>query len=229
LSVGVIIPAAGRGKRMGTKVSKQFLPLGDKPVLIHTLMVFETHPEVDEIVVVAGAGEVSRVEEMVAQYGLEKISAVATGGQERQDSVRSGLEHLQTEWVLVHDAARPFVTHGHITELLKVVRLHGAAILAVPVKDTIKQVDPAGIVERTPDRQSLWAVQTPQAFRRSLLVQAHQRALEQGMTGTDDAMLVEELGIDVRVVMGDYQNIKLTTPEDLAIAEAIWKMRGTER
>jgi 2-C-methyl-D-erythritol 4-phosphate cytidylyltransferase len=214
---------------MGTKESKQFLPLGDKPVLIHTLMVFETHPKVDEIVVVAGAGEVSRVEEMVAHYGLEKISAVVIGGQERQDSVRSGLEYLQTEWVLVHDAARPFVTHGHITELLKVVRLHGAAILAVPVKDTIKQVDPAGIVERTPDRQSLWAVQTPQAFRRSLLVQAHQRALEQGMTGTDDAMLVEELGIDVRVVMGDYQNIKLTTPEDLAIAEAIWKMRGTER
>jgi 2-C-methyl-D-erythritol 4-phosphate cytidylyltransferase len=214
---------------MGTKESKQFLPLGDKPVLIHTLMVFETHPKVDEIVVVAGAGEVSRVEEMVAHYGLEKISAVVIGGQERQDSVRSGLEYLQTEWVLVHDAARPFVTHGHITELLKVVRLHGAAILAVPVKDTIKQVDSAGIVERTPDRQSLWAVQTPQAFRRSLLVQAHQRALEQGMTGTDDAMLVEELGIDVRVVMGDYQNIKLTTPEDLAIAEAIWKMRGTER
>ncbi|SEN59837.1 2-C-methyl-D-erythritol 4-phosphate cytidylyltransferase [Lihuaxuella thermophila] len=225
MSVGVIIPAAGQGKRMGTKESKQFLFLDDQPVLLHTLRVFETHPEVGEIVVVTRENEIGRVTGLVEKAGLKKVTKVTVGGRERQESVYQGLKWLTAEWVLVHDAVRPFVSHEAISRLLTVVRMHGAAILAVPVKDTVKQVDSAGIVEMTPDRNRLWAVQTPQAFRTDLLREAHEQAAGQERTVTDDSMLVELLGIDVRVVEGEYTNIKLTTPDDLILAEAIYQMR----
>lgn len=225
MTVGVIIPAAGRGKRMGASVNKPFLTLGGEPVLLHTLRVFDTHPQVDEIVVVAAEQEAERVRELLRNRGLTKVTQVIPGGAERQESVFRGLKVLSAEWVLVHDAVRPFVTHDRIDALLEAVRLHEAAVLAVPLKDTVKIVDDAGVVEETPDRSRLWAVQTPQAFRRALLEDAHRRAGEEGFLGTDDAMLVEKLGVDVRVVPGDYANIKLTTPEDLVVAEAILTMR----
>jgi 2-C-methyl-D-erythritol 4-phosphate cytidylyltransferase len=211
---------------MGAPVNKPFLPLGGKPVLLHTLRVFDTHPQVDEVVVVAATQETERVKDLLRNQGLSKVTQVVPGGAERQESVARGLEALSTEWVLVHDAVRPFVTHERIDALLQAVRLHEAAILAVPLKDTVKMVGDAGVVEQTPDRSRLWAVQTPQAFRRTLLVEAHRHAGEIGFLGTDDAMLVEKLGVDVRVVPGDYANIKLTTPEDLVVAEAILTMRG---
>lgn len=228
MSVGVVIPAAGQGKRMGTKESKQFLFLHDQPVLLHTLRIFETHPEVREIVVVTRENEMERVISLIEQAGLKKVVRVTVGGKERQESVYRGLRCLKTEWVLVHDAVRPFVSHEAISRLLTAARMHGAAILAVPVKDTVKHVDPAGIVEMTPDRNRLWAVQTPQAFRTELLREAHEQAAGQESTATDDSMLVELLGIDVRVVEGEYTNIKLTTPDDLVLAEAIYQMRRKE-
>ncbi|SFJ37209.1 2-C-methyl-D-erythritol 4-phosphate cytidylyltransferase [Thermoflavimicrobium dichotomicum] len=220
-----MIPAAGLGKRMGSKKSKQFLMLEKKPILIHTLLVFETHPAIDEMIVVAQEKEIEETRKLIQEYGIKKVIKVVTGGKERQDSVYEGLKYIQSEWVLVHDAVRPFVTHEAIDRLLASAKMHGAAILAVPVKDTIKQVDSAGIVEMTPERERLWAVQTPQAFRRELLWEAYSQAQEQGILATDDSMLVEELGIDVRVVQGEYLNIKLTTPEDLILAEAICKAR----
>jgi 2-C-methyl-D-erythritol 4-phosphate cytidylyltransferase len=180
---------------------------------------------VDEIVVVAAAQETEQVRDLLRHQGLSKVTQVVPGGAERQESVFRGLEVLSTEWVLVHDAVRPFVTHERIDALLEAVRLHGAAILAVPLKDTVKVAGDAGVVEKTLDRSRLLAVQTPQAFRRTLLEDAHRRAREVGLMGTDDAMLVEELGADVRVVPGDYANIKLTTPEDLVVADAILTMR----
>lgn len=206
-------------------MNKPFLPLGGQPVLLHTLRVFDTHPQVEEIVVVAAAQETEQVRDLLRNHNLSKVTRVVPGGAERQESVSRGLEVLSTEWVLVHDAVRPFVTHDRIDALLEAVRRHGAAILAVPMKDTVKMVGDAGVVEGTLDRSRLRAVQTPQAFRRTLLEDAHRRAEELGLTGTDDAMLVEELGVDVRVVPGDYANIKLTTPEDLVVAEAILTMR----
>lgn len=136
---------------------------------------------------------------------------------------------MATEWVLVHDAVRPFVTHEQISELLNQLKSVDAAVLAVPVKDTIKEVAPGMDVARTLERSSLWAVQTPQAFRRSLLVQAHEEGKRKGLAATDDAMLVEAMGMPVRVVKGDYSNLKLTTPEDMVLAEAIWKMRSRPR
>jgi 2-C-methyl-D-erythritol 4-phosphate cytidylyltransferase len=229
VSVGVIIPAAGKGKRMGAGQSKQFLHLAGEPILIRTLQVFVTHPAVDEIVVAVSQDDWEQTEQLLAAAGLaEKGIRLVTGGAERQHSVYRALKESRSEWVLVHDAVRPFVTHDRIDALLDAVKMHGAAVLAVPLKDTVKEVSDAGVVEGTPDRSRLWAVQTPQAFRRELLLEAHERGQAAGLFATDDAMLVEEMGIDVRVVEGDYTNIKLTTPDDRIVAEAIWKMRGTQ-
>lgn len=226
LSVGIVIPAAGLGKRMKSEESKPFLNLMGRPVLLYTLEVFEFHSEVDEIIVVVKESEVERVRSMVNEANFSKVKAIVPGGKERQDSVRIGLQHCHTQWVLVHDGVRPFVTGDAVSRLIEAVKLHGAAILAVPVKDTVKKVNEEGIVEETPERRSLWAVQTPQAFRRDWLLKAHEWAFEQGFFGTDDSMLVEKIGIDVHVIEGDYSNIKLTTPEDMIMAEAILQMRG---
>ncbi|MGA8943399.1 MAG: 2-C-methyl-D-erythritol 4-phosphate cytidylyltransferase [Thermoactinomyces sp.] len=229
MSVGVIIPAAGQGKRMGMGERKQFLQFHDRPIIIHTLALFEGLPEVDEIVVVTRQEEIARTEKMIEEAGLHKVSRVVSGGKERQESVYLGLKQMMTDWVMVHDAVRPFVSREVILRLLNVARMHGAAILAVPVKDTIKMVNEAGIVEETPDRKRLWAVQTPQAFRRDILLSAHEQFLERDTMATDDSMLVEELGIDVRVVEGEYTNIKLTTPDDLYLAEAIYQTRRRKK
>ncbi|WP_309495940.1 2-C-methyl-D-erythritol 4-phosphate cytidylyltransferase [Mechercharimyces sp. CAU 1602] len=225
MSVGVIIPAAGMGKRMGTAEKKQFLHFQNKPVFIHTLQVFEEQQQVEEIVVVAHEADVARKQEYVSCYEVKKVKCVVAGGKERQDSVYLGLQQIAAEWVLVHDAVRPFVKAKQIEALLAEVVQYEAAILAVPMKETVKRVDKAGMVVETPDRQSLWSVQTPQAFRRDLLVSAHERVRGEELLVTDDAMLVEALGVDVRVVHGDYTNIKLTTPDDLAVATAIWEGR----
>lgn len=220
---GVIIVAAGRGTRMGTKESKQFLSLRDKPIIVHTLEVFDRHPVIREMVLVTGEQDVERCRGWIAEYGITKKVKVIPGGAERQHSVYRGLREIGTPWVLVHDGVRPFVTSGQVTSCYEAAVRHGAAILAVPVKDTIKQADARGRVTGTPDRTSLWAVQTPQAFRRSDLLRAHEDAEADGFIGTDDAMLIERLGLPVFVAEGSYRNIKITTPEDLDVAEIFIK------
>lgn len=222
---GVVVVAAGRGTRMGTKESKQFLILQDKPIIIHTLEVFERHPFITEIVLVTGEQDVERCAVWAKEYGITKCVKVIPGGAERQYSVYQGLLQMNTPWVLVHDGVRPFVTEDQVTNCYKAAVEHGAAILAVPVKDTVKQVDEHGWVTATPDRRSLWAVQTPQAFRRCELIRAHDQAEAEGFTGTDDAMLIERLGVSVMVVEGSYSNIKITTPEDLDYAEWVRKKK----
>ncbi|MGF7088574.1 2-C-methyl-D-erythritol 4-phosphate cytidylyltransferase [Kroppenstedtia sanguinis] len=227
MNAGVVIPAAGKGKRMGAAISKQFLDLCGEPVLIRTLRVFLDHPAISRMVLAVHRDEETSVSQLLDEYRLprEKVRITA-GGPERQDSVYRALQELETEWVLVHDAVRPFVTHEQISELLVQAKRVGAAVLAVPVKDTIKEVTPDLDVTGTLERSRLWAVQTPQVFRRSLLVQAHEEGRRKGLAATDDAMLVEAMGTLVRVVKGDYSNFKLTTPEDMILAEAIWKMRS---
>jgi 2-C-methyl-D-erythritol 4-phosphate cytidylyltransferase len=226
VNVGVVIPAAGNGKRMGTKESKQFLLLHQIPVLVHTLRLFETHAQVNQIVVVTRAEEVNKIKKWLIDYDLHKVVHVTTGGSQRQESVYLGLQCLTTPWVLIHDAVRPFVSHQAISRLLTAVRIYKAAVLAVPVKDTVKLVSDKGIIERTPDRRYIWAVQTPQAFSTDLLLKAHMKFHRHQPSATDDSMLVEQLGIQVKVVEGEYTNIKLTTPEDFAFAEAIEQMKG---
>nr|WP_281883971.1 2-C-methyl-D-erythritol 4-phosphate cytidylyltransferase [Paenibacillus sp. YYML68] len=220
---GVIIVAAGKGTRMGTQESKQYLQLGGKPIVVHTLETFERMIGVSSIVLVTGEADVARCRQYVEQYGLHKVTAVIAGGRERQHSVRLGLNALPTgtEWVMVHDGVRPFAKETHVRMCAERAAVTDAAVLAVPVKDTIKVVDAEGVIQGTPDRSSLWAIQTPQAFRLAVLQKAHEEAEADGFLGTDDAMLVERLGCRVAVVESDYYNIKITTPEDLPWAEWI--------
>ena len=230
--VSVILPAAGRGKRMQAGVNKVFLRLMGKPILFHTLRVFAAVPEVQEIIVVTGAEEVEPLRRALQGLGLFREAAksvkVVAGGSERQYSVWNGLKASSeaSDVVLVHDAARPLVSRATIEAVIEAARAHGAAIAAVPEKNTVKVVKD-GVVTATPDRSTLWAVQTPQGFSRSLLMAANEKAESDGFLGTDDASLVERYGAKVHVVMDSYQNIKVTTPEDLVVAEAFLRQSGS--
>jgi len=222
-----IVVAAGRGSRMGADVPKQFLKLAGKPMLLYALELFESMPEIGEIVLVTGEDEIERCEALCAAHGLRKVRRVAAGGTERQQSVHRGLAAASGEWVLVHDAARPLVTAEAVRRCIAAAEASGAAALAVPVKDTIKIVDKGGRITATPERRTLRAVQTPQAFRRELLLACHERAARDGFAATDDAMVVERYGHPVATAEGEYSNIKITTPEDLALAE--WLLRTGRR
>ncbi|KJE27235.1 2-C-methyl-D-erythritol 4-phosphate cytidylyltransferase [Geobacillus kaustophilus] len=216
-----IVLAAGQGKRMNAGMNKQFLELGGEPLIVRTLNVFERDERCARIVLVVNPAERSRFELLLDRFRIRKVAAFADGGEERQHSVYNGLQALAgEEIVLIHDGARPFVRVHHLHELADAAIQYGAAIPAVRVKDTIKKVDGL-FVEQTIDRSSLWAVQTPQAFRLSLIMEAHKAAKQAGYLGTDDASLVERIGKPVKIIEGDYRNIKLTTPEDLLFAEAI--------
>jgi 2-C-methyl-D-erythritol 4-phosphate cytidylyltransferase len=221
----VIIPAAGQGKRMKAGRNKLLLELEGRPILIHTLEVFERDADCDEIILAVHPDDKSIFEELTVNYGITKARKMVLGGKERQHSVYNALKSAEnSHMVLVHDGARPFVTGDVIEKLVKKAEEMGAAIAAAPVKDTIKKAA-EGIVQETIERSSLWQVQTPQAFSHNLLMEAHQRAEEDAFTGTDDASLVERLGRKVGIVESDYDNIKITTPEDLYFAEAILAKR----
>lgn len=227
--IGAVIVAGGTGTRMGGPTSKQYLDIGMKPVLIHTLQLFRSLPEIGSIVLTVKPGDEQHCIDLLQKHGLDDIDAVVPGGKERQDSVFAGLQAMpgEVEWVMVHDAVRPFVAAEHVRACMDKARQTGAAVLAVRVKDTIKVVDDSGRIESTPDRKSLWAIQTPQAFRLSSLLAAHKEAIDGGFLGTDDAMLMERSGHKVYVVEGSYQNIKLTTPDDLSWAD--WYLEQTKK
>lgn len=224
METAVIIPAAGLGKRMGG-IKKPYLYLAGKPILIHTLAIFQQCILIDKIVVVAAPGdEQACFQDMIAPYGLNKVHQVVTGGNTRQESVFNGLKILpkDTDMVIVHDCVRPFIKEEMIKNTLEVAIQWGASTVAIPVKDTIKEADDDNFVVKTIDRQKLWSIQTPQAFKYGILLQAHIYASENNIHVTDDASLIEKLGIHrVKLVMGSEENIKITTPGDLAIAEAI--------
>ncbi|REE68873.1 2-C-methyl-D-erythritol 4-phosphate cytidylyltransferase [Paenibacillus taihuensis] len=228
---GVVVVAAGRGTRMGTAESKQYLLLQDKPILVHTLEGFQAMDEIAEVVLVVGKEDTARCEQFVSAYGLSKVKSVLVGGSERQHSVAIGIKALDSgiEWAMVHDGVRPLVTANAVRRCMVKAEETEAAVLAVPVKDTIKQVNETGVITSTPDRRSLWAIQTPQAFRRSLLQQALAQAERDGFLGTDDASAVEHMGVPVSVAEGEYTNIKITTPEDLPYAEFLLASRERER
>lgn len=222
-----VIVAAGQGSRMGSNQNKVLLPLHSEPVIIHTLRVFDQDPSCRKIVLVVQNAEYHTFRSLIETYGITKKIDFAPGGAERQESVYHGLLALEDSdpdsIVLIHDGARPFVTRRGIAETAKQAYEYGAALLAVPVKDTIKQVDGQGQVADTPDRKSLWAAQTPQAFRLSLILRAHRAKTNHPFGATDDASLVEHLDLPVKVVMGSYRNIKLTTPEDMVVAEKFFE------
>ena len=222
-----LIPAAGMGKRMGAAINKQYLLLAGIPIVARTISVFENSPIVDDIYIVTPEAEIPFCrEEVVNANGFAKVRAIIAGGAERQHSVLNGLRAVSDpaddDVVLIHDGVRPFVSPDIIQRAVSVAIRSDGALVAVPAKDTIKIiVDDA--VQETPPRETLWQAQTPQAFRYGIIRNAHEQAAAEGFLGTDDASLVERLGGQVQVVMGDYRNIKITTPEDLILAEAFIK------
>jgi len=231
MKYGVIIPAAGFGSRMGTAIPKQFLKLGGEPILIRTLRVFLHHPAMHSVVVALSAEHLETGKKQIFSSfatDLQRRLIVTCGGDTRQQSVSNGLKALPSsiEGVLVHDGARPMLTAEVIDRCITGIKQHGAVIAAVPVKDTLKEVDKTRVV-RTVDRSRLWQAQTPQAIRRQLLEQAYSHAENTHFTGTDEASLLEHAGIAVAVVEGSEQNIKITRPEDLALASGLLQTEKT--
>lgn len=226
--VGVVIAAGGKGERMGGPVPKQFLSLQRRPVLIRSIDAFASFRSVREIVVVVSPAHIEHVCRLLKQLPRNTRFAVVPGGRERQDSVWNGLCGFsrQPDIVLVHDAVRPLVDRRIVNEVIAEARRYRAAVVGVPVKDTIKVEEIRGFYARTLARDNLWAVQTPQGFRYNLLRRAHEEAKKSGFVGTDEACLVERLGIPVRIVRGNYGNIKITTPEDLKMAAFLIKQKG---
>ena len=219
-----IVLAAGQGKRMHSKIQKQFLEIQGYPVLYYSLHCFQESPLIQDIILVTGEEMISYCEqEIVKKYGFSKVRKVTAGGKERYDSVYAGLLCCQdTDYVYIHDGARPFITEEMVQRGYEAVKRNNACVMGMPSKDTVKLADSSGYVKETPDRKIVWNIQTPQIFSYDLIRGAYESIRKKDMTGvTDDAMVVEqETGTKILLVEGSYQNIKITTPEDLAIAEA---------
>lgn len=219
-----IVLAAGKGTRMNSKIQKQFLEVEGKPVIYYSLKCFQESPLIRDIILVTGEESLSYCkEEIVKRFGFSKVKKVTAGGKERYDSVYAGLCACDnTDYVLIHDGARPFVTEEILERTCFAVKETGACVVGMPAKDTIKISDRNKMVESTPAREKVWLVQTPQAFRYSLIKESYESIRCKDMSGiTDDAMIVEqESGVKVALVHGSYENLKITTPEDLIIAEA---------
>jgi len=221
--VTAIVPAAGEGSRFGRAVRKQFVALDGLPILSHTLRALAASKVLAAAIVVVPPGEESFGREALSLARIDLETEVIPGGRERQDSVYNGLLRASpdTDLVLIHDGVRPFVSPGVVLATVEAAKECGAAVAAVPVTDTIKRVDADGVVIETPAREQLWAAQTPQVFRYSLLMQAHQSVRKRGILATDDAALLEHLGVRVKVVRGSYENLKITSEDDLPLAGLI--------
>lgn len=219
----VIIVAAGKGSRMKADINKQFLKIGEKEVLAHTIDKFYKNENINEIIIVAKEDEKDYLKEnIIDKYGYKNIK-IAVGGKERQDSVYNGLKLVKHDCdiVLIHDGARPFIDEETIDNCIKYTKQFNSTVIGVPVKDTIKVVDGNNDVSDTPNRSKLWSIQTPQSFKYDLILKAHEKAKKDNYLGTDDSMLIEHIGEKVKVIEGNYNNIKITTPEDLQIGMEI--------
>ena len=222
--VGAVAAAAGRGTRMNAAVPKQYLELDGVPVLGHVLKTLANSALIDELVLVCLPGEEEYCRnEIVERLGIQKVVGIIPGGNERQESVYNGLLALSddTEIAVVHDGARPLLKPAELALVVAAALEYGAATLAARVKDTVKLADKDGFVKSTLPREALWLTQTPQAFHYNLIMKAHKQAVQTGFQGTDDASLVEALGEPVRLVTGSYDNLKVTTPEDILLAKAL--------
>lgn len=222
--VTAIITAAGKGTRMKSSINKQYIEIAGVPVLARTISAFENCSEVDNIILVVNEEDINFCKnEIVEEFNFTKVISLVSGGAERQNSVYKGLCSIRDKdgVVLIHDGARPFVTNENIVDCINAVREYGACGIGVRSKDTIKISDENGFVQLTPDRNSLWSIQTPQGFMYEIIKNAHDKAVQNGYIGTDDMVLVEKLGIPVKIVEGNYQNIKITTPEDLIMGESL--------
>lgn len=229
MKADTIIVSAGKGHRFMKGKKKQFYLLADKPILAHTLDKFENCSLIHSILLVVGQEDMDYcLKEIIEKYQYRKISQIVPGGKRRQESVKNGIDFLskETDIVVIHDGVRPFVTKEMIEESIRSAVKFQAVVMAMPVKETVKMVQRDGTVLKTLDRDSLWQIQTPQTFQVNVIKEAHYRAMEDGFIGTDDASLVERLGVKVRILPGSYTNIKITTPEDLMLAHLILQMQS---
>jgi len=218
-----IIVAAGSSRRMGNDTNKQFIMIDDAPILAHTLSKFQQAKLVDSIIVVTKSDSIPRVNDLIREFNITKVTDVVSGGETRQDSVGRGLSLTPNgKLVAIHDGARPFISAGKIDELILAALEFGAAAPGIIPKDTVKTVSSDSLVLETPDREALRLVQTPQVFYSDELKLAYIRAAESGFSGTDDCSVAENMGIKIHIIDGEYTNIKVTTPEDIMIAEAIY-------
>lgn len=217
-----LIPAAGRGRRFGRGSNKVLAEVAGRPIIAHTLAVFQSSPLIDDVTLVCGEEDVDACEGIVRRFRLDKVAAIVEGGVERQESVWNGLLRVgpQAEIIVIHDGARPLVTEQMIAESASAAAAYGAAIAAAPIGDTVKVSDERAFVRETLPRDELFAVQTPQAFRRKIILDAHERARTDGFTATDDAALVERLGLPVKIIAGSPENVKVTEPRDLEYVSA---------
>lgn len=224
---GAVIVAAGSGKRMGAKENKVFLPICGIPVLVHTLKAFQECDDIDTLAVVTRECDIELCRRLISEYEITKVSDVVSGGATRQESVYIGLQSVCEDCgvVAVHDGARALITKEYITSTIEAARMYGAAALGVKCKDTLKSADKDGFITGTVDREFTFNIQTPQTFDREILDRIHKNAAQEGIDATDDCALAEEMSIAVKIVEGSYDNIKITTPEDLVIAENILKRR----
>jgi 2-C-methyl-D-erythritol 4-phosphate cytidylyltransferase len=229
MKADAIIVSAGKGQRFMEGKKKQFHLLADKPILAHTLDQFETCPLVRSTLLVVSAEDMDyTLKEIVEKNKYRKIAQIVPGGKRRQDSVKNGIDALAkgVDIVMIHDGVRPFVTRAMIEDSIYSAERFGAVVVAMPVNDTIKMSNPDGTVLKTLDRESLWQTQTPQTFQAKVIREAYAKATEDGFVGTDDASLVERLGVKVHILPGSYTNIKITTPEDLILAHLFLKMKA---
>lgn len=232
MKVEALIVAAGKGIRFGEGKKKQFQLLLGKPLISHTLDKFESCPTVNSILLVVSKEDMTYcLEEIVEKYNYKKISHIVPGGKRRQDSVKNGIDYLSkdTDIVVIHDGVRPFVTIQMIEDSIHYASKFGAVVFGVPIKDTVKMVEKDHTVVKTLDRESIWLIQTPQTFNVDILKKAYHKAQEDGFFGTDDASLVERIGIKVHLLQGSYTNIKITTPEDLDLANFFIKNYFTKQ
>ncbi len=223
--ITAIVLAAGSGSRMNSQTKKQFMEIKGKPIVWYSLFAFQ-QSQVDEIILVTGKDDVEYCQkEIVDAYDLTKVKAVVAGGKERYESVYNGIKWVNGDIVLIHDGARPILSQGIIDRCIDGAKEYNAVVAGMPVKDTIKIVGDNNIIEDTPDRSKIWLTQTPQAFNGNLIKLSYEKMMESGNVNvTDDAMVVEEYSdVKVRFVEGDYANIKITTPEDILLAEVLLK------
>ncbi|MGP0595205.1 2-C-methyl-D-erythritol 4-phosphate cytidylyltransferase [Nitrospira sp. T9] len=231
-SVVAVVPAAGLGTRMGGNTPKQYLTLGNLPLLVHSLQIFQQLEEIREVILSVPASDREYCwRKIVKPFGLEKVAKVVAGGVRRQDSVRNGLAAIsdRPDGVLVHDGVRPFIDQRMVRNVIDCAGKTGAAVVAMPIHDTVKRVGASGIIQETLKREELWQIQTPQVFRYDWLVEAHQQAQQHQWEVTDDAALIERMGYPVSVVEGSCFNIKVTKPDDLVFGEAILGTIGSRR
>ena len=225
MKVAAIVPSAGRGARLKTRTGKPYIKLGAKPVLAHTLIALERNKKIKEILVAVEKDKIGKAyREIIQKYNIKKARLLA-GGRERIDSVYNALRLVSDDidYVLIHDGVRPFVTDELIEDLLKAAARFKASVAGVPVKPTLKFVSEGKFIKHTPPRQYFWEAQTPQVFKKDLIIKAYESARKKNISATDDATLVEKIGIRPKIVMGSYSNIKITTREDLELARIILK------